>query len=65
VWPVADRKERCRRELSVRERVRIERQTAVVHDCQMPAWARQLVAEEIAELEQLEIRGALLEAGIL
>jgi hypothetical protein len=31
----------------------------------MPVWARQLVAEEVAELERQEIRGALLEAGIL
>ena len=44
---------------------RIERQTAGVHDCQLPVWARQLVAEEVAELERQEIRGALLEAGIL
>ena len=65
VWPTADRKERCRRELSARERARIERQTAVVHDCQMPVWARQLMAEEVEELERQEIRGALLEAGIL
>jgi hypothetical protein len=65
VWPAADRKERCRRELSARERARIERQTAVVHDCQMPVWARQLMAEEVEELERQEIRGALLEAGIL
>ena len=56
---------RCRRELSARERARIERQTAVVHDCQMPVWARQLMAEEVEELERQEIRGALLEAGIL
>ena len=65
VWPVADRKARCRRDLSARERARIERQTAVVHHCQMPAWARQLMAEEVEELERQEIRGALLEAGIL
>ena len=65
VWPVADRKERCRRPLSARERARIDRQTAVVHDCQMPVWARQLMAEEVEELERQEIRGALLEAGIL
>ena len=62
---MADRKARCRRELSARERARIERQTAVVHDCQMPVWARQLMAEEVEELERQEIRGALLEAGIL
>ena len=45
VWPTAHRKARCRRELSARERARIERQTAVVHDCQMPVWAPQLMAE--------------------
>ena len=55
----------CRRDLSPRERARIQRQTAVVHDCQMPVWARQLMAEEVEELERQEIRGALLEAGIL
>jgi hypothetical protein len=65
VWPVADRKRRCRRELSARERARIERQTAVVHDCQMPAWARQLVAEELAERERLEIREDLTREGLL
>jgi hypothetical protein len=65
VWPTADRTRRCRRDLSPRERARIERQTAVVHDCQMPVWARQLMAEEVEELERQEIRGALLEAGIL
>ena len=65
VWPTADRKDRGRRELSARKRARIERQTAGVHDCQLPVWARQLVAEEVAELERQEIRGALLEAGIL
>jgi hypothetical protein len=65
VWPFADRAPRCRRELSARERARIARQTAVVHDCQMPVWARQLMAEEVEELERQEIRSALLEAGIL
>jgi hypothetical protein len=65
VWPTADSSRRCRRELSARKRARIERQTAVVHDCQMPVWARQLMAEEVDELERQEIRGALLAAGIL
>jgi len=65
VWPTADRKDRGRRELSARDRARIERQTAVVHHCQMPVWARELVAEEVAELERQEIRGAMLDAGIL
>ena len=65
VWPAADTSRRCRRELSSRERARIERQTAVVHDCQMPVWARQLVAEEVAELERQQIRGDLFAAGIL
>jgi hypothetical protein len=65
VWPMANTKGRCRRALSARERARIARQTAVVHDCQMPVWARQLMAEEVEELERQEIRGALLEAGIV
>jgi hypothetical protein len=65
VWTALERPPRCRRELSARERARIERQTAVVHDCQMPVWARELMAEEVEELERQEIRGDLLEAGIL
>jgi hypothetical protein len=65
VWPATNRKTRCRRDLSARERARIERQTAVVHDCQVPVWARQLMAEDVEELERQEIRGALFEAGIL
>jgi hypothetical protein len=65
VWPTTDRKTSCRRELSSRERARIERQTAVVHDCQMPVWARQLMAEEVEELERQQIRGDLFAAGIL
>jgi hypothetical protein len=65
VWPTAYRKARYRRELSARERARIERQTAVVHDCQVPVWARQLMVGEAEELERQEIRGALLAAGIL
>ena len=51
--------------VTARKRARIERQTAVVHDCQVPVWARQLMAEEVEELERQEIRRALLEAGIL
>jgi hypothetical protein len=38
-------------------RRRIERQTAVVHECRLPAWARALIAEQAAEQERLEIRG--------
>jgi hypothetical protein len=49
VWPAAVRPGRNRRELSARERAKIDRQTAVVHDCQMPVRARQLLAEEVAE----------------
>ena len=59
VWPAADRAAQCRRELSAGERARVERQTAVVHDCGMPVWARQLMAEEVAEFEWQEIRGAM------
>ena len=61
VWPTADRKERCRRELSARERARIERQTAVVHECRLPRWARALMDET----EREEIRSELTAAGLL
>jgi hypothetical protein len=61
VWPTTDRTPRARRELSARERARIERQTAVVHECRLPRWARALVDET----EREEIRSELTAAGLL
>jgi len=46
-------------------RRRIERQTAVVHECRLPAWAKALMAEQAAEEERLAIRAELNEAGLL
>jgi len=47
-------------------RRRIERQTAVVHECRLlPAWARAMVAEQAAEEERLAIRAELDRAGLL
>jgi hypothetical protein len=53
------------RPVPTRSRRRIERQTAVVHQCSVPAWARNLVAEELAERERAEIRSELERAGLL
>jgi hypothetical protein len=61
VWPTADRAPRGRHELSARERARIERQTAVVHECRLPRWARALMDET----ERDEIRSELTAAGLL
>ena len=44
---------------------RIERQTAVVHECRLPAWAREMLAEQAAELERLAIRSDLARAGLM
>ena len=49
---------------SARQRARIERRTAAVHDAQTPGWARALAALEAEEL-RLEIRGELARAGLL
>ena len=36
-----------------------------VHECRLPAWARALVAEQLADAERLEIRAELGAAGLL
>ena len=64
VWP-ADSPARDVRELTARQRARIERQTACVRECRLPAWAQALVAEQVAEWERLEIRSELERAGLL
>ena len=51
--------------MSANARRRIERQTAGVHECRLPKWARDMVAEQLAERERLEIRSQLARAGLL
>ena len=68
IWPVpagangsASSRQRARA-----ARRRIERQTAVVHECRLlPAWARAMVAEQAAEEGRLKIRAELSQAGLL
>ena len=65
VWPPASSTAPAVRELTARQRARIERQTACVHECRLPAWAQSLLAEQIAESERFEIRSELERAGLL
>lgn len=65
VWPAPSLPARDVRELTARQRARIERQTACVHECRLPAWAQSLIAEQVAERERLEIRSELERAGLL
>ena len=65
VWPTPNSPAREVRELTARQRARIERQTACVRECRLPAWAQALVAEQAAEWERLEIRSELERAGLL
>jgi hypothetical protein len=65
VWPAANSPGRDVRELTARQRARIERQTACVRECRLPAWAQALIAEQAAESELLEIRSELERAGLL
>ena len=65
VWPAPPMPARSRGRLTARQRRRIERQTAAVRECQLPAWARGMVAEQLAERECLEIRAELAQAGLL
>ena len=51
--------------MSPRLRAQIERQTAVVHQCRLPVWARALADPQHAEVERLEIRAELVAAGLL
>ena len=64
VWPAPTRR-RSVRELTASQRARIERQTAVVHECRLPAWAQAVIAEQVAEWERFEIRSELERAGLL
>jgi len=67
VWPEASPPAvtRSRHAPSPSARAQIERQTATVHECRLPAWARAMVAAELAERERLEIRADLARAGLL
>jgi hypothetical protein len=65
VWPAADLPARTVRELTARQRARIERQTACVRESRLPEWAQSLIAEQVAERERLEIRSELERAGLL
>ena len=64
VWPAQD-SGRGRSGLSPRLRARIERQTAVVHQCRLPGWARALAEQQQADAERVEIRAELVAAGLL
>jgi len=64
VWP-APNGGRGRSGPSPRLRARIERQTAVVHECRLPEWARTLVESQHLEAERVEIRAELVAAGVL
>jgi hypothetical protein len=64
VWPAPASASGRRKALSARQRARIERRTAAVHEGSVPRWARALAASEAEEL-RLEIRGELARAGLL
>jgi hypothetical protein len=64
VWPARDSGP-GRSGPSPRLRARIERQTAGVHECRLPAWARALVEAQQVESERLETRAELVAAGLL
>jgi hypothetical protein len=70
VWPTPENRQQSGRRrggdvLSPRLRARIERQTAGVHQCRLPGWARALADQQHAEAERLEIRAELVAAGLL
>jgi hypothetical protein len=65
VWPAPSLPACDARELTARQRARIERQTACVREWRLPAWAQALIAEQVAERERLEIRSELERAGLL
>ena len=65
VWPAPDGGRGRSSGLSPRLRARIERQTAGVHQCRLPAWARALAEQQQADAERVEIRAELVAAGLL
>jgi hypothetical protein len=54
-----------RRPVSARQRARIERQTAVVHDASTSGVMRRWLAAQAAEMERISIREELARAGLL
>jgi hypothetical protein len=60
VWPRTN-DSATKHELSLKTRTRIERQTAVVHECSAPPWLRRFAED----YETSEIRADLAEAGLL
>jgi hypothetical protein len=67
IWPVTvpPAAPRAKRAPSARERARIERQTAVVRECRLPACVRAAYLAQLAEQERAEIRSELAAAGLL
>jgi hypothetical protein len=65
VWPAPSLPAPDVREMTGRQRARIERHTACVHECRLPACAQALIAEQTAESERVEIRSELERAGLL
>ena len=67
VWPVTAPagSPRRRKAPSARERARIERQTAAVRECRLPACVRAAYLAQLAEQERSEIRSELAAAGLL
>ena len=51
--------------MPLKRRTQVERQTAAVHQCSLPKWARELAAEQLAEAERYAIRAELGQAGLL
>ena len=66
VWPVpSSSRAGDRRRMPLKRRTQVERQTAAVHQCCLPKWARELAAEQLAETERYAIRAELGRAGLL
>ena len=66
VWPVPSSSRAAdRRRMPLKRRTQVERQTAAVHQCSLPKWARELAAEQLAETERYAIRAELGRAGLL
>ncbi len=59
IWPAPQSKKPAR---SARTRERQVRQTLVVHHARVPAWARELLADPV---EDLDVHGDLQAAGLL
>jgi hypothetical protein len=55
----------CKPVVSARQRARIERQTAVVHDASTSGVMRRWLAAQAAEAERVSIRDDLARAGLL